>query len=500
MPADQTNSHSRIWLAVVALLVMTYFACQKSLQPAFKPPPLPYGMPVGQSGITLVPESERALDYFVMGLNPEWETNFRLTDEGKSRGGESAEIAEIDRNLYWLNFEMSHGAIMRFLPENSHLFVAVPWPQKKHGCSGREEAFFKSYLIEKCGWAEERIRRQVHFFCSPTSLVWAQDVGEILGRDAKNRAIIDVGQTGQATRYRRAIQTLAKTFPQHFVLKVLPKGINAEGGDEEIVWTPEGKLALMVGRHRIQAFLENRDQASYDGRPIDDLAIAEAREALSKAFYGLPVHIVPEEVLLHPEKGHPELFHLDMLATVLFNHRDKPHAFVPTYTGEAVDASSESLMSRDFVDRVQSEFDSAAKQLDKLGYQVVRLPFADHPVRSPINLVKYHDREKDRIVVLLPHYSYHLPPNQDNPRQRLQQALDHLDNQAIAWNEQPNEKNFTAYLAAIRNLWRQMEESHQMPNPIFDKQAALFRKAGYEVVGIPSYSWGSGGLHCQMLR
>jgi hypothetical protein len=493
--------HYRTWIPwFIAILVLGYTACRKGIELSFAPPPLPRGIPLLQQGVTLVPESDRPLDFFVMGLNPEKETYFNLPDDLRKRGFTDHELAEVDRNLYWLNFEMSHGLIMKYLPEGCHLFVAVPWPREKQGCSGREETFFREYLSARCGWSEKRVREQIHFFCSPTSLVWAQDVGEILGRDSRNRAIIDVGSTGPTTRYRSAIHTLAKTFPNHFTLKVLPRGINAEGGDEEIVWTPAGKPALMVGRHRVQSFLEDRDQATYENYPVDDLSLAQAREAFSKAFYGLPVMIVPEAALIRPELRSKELFHLDILATILYNQKHVPHAFVPTYDAQVVDAMTEVVMSRAYLEGVQREFDAAAEQFAKTGYQVVRIPFADHPTRSPVNLVKYLDRTSGRVVVLLPRYSYHLPLNTFNPRKRVQQAMTYLDEKALEWHARRDAASYNAYLMAIQNLWREMEETQKMPNPLFERQAALFRKAGYEVIGVPTYAWGSGGLHCQMLR
>ncbi len=489
-----------IALFLILLMLGAYLSCRRGIESVFDPPPLPRGVPLLHQGVTLVPESDRPLDFFIMGLNPEWETNFMLTDELRKKGFNESQLSEVDRNLYWLNFELSHGAVMRFLPDYTHLFVAVPRLRNGKVCSGREESFFREYLRVRCQWPEKRIRENIQFFCSPESLVWAQDIGEILGRDTKNRAVIDVGSTGPTTKYRSTIRTLAETFPKHFALKVLPEGINAEGGDEEIVWTPEGKPALLVGRHRIQAFLEYRDGESYNGRPADPLAIAEARQAFSRAFYDLPVIIVPEAVLEKPALGHVDLFHLDMITTVLHNHRHIPHAFVPTYESPAADSALDLPLKRNYISAVQREYDLAADQLDEIGYQVIRLPFADHPVRGPVNFVKYYDRDRDRVVVLLPRYTYHLPHDSLHPRKRIQIAMTLLDDKAFEWHERRDPSSYQAYLEAIQNLWNEMESAQKEPNPIFERQAALIRKAGYDVIGIPTYAWGSGGLHCQILR
>jgi hypothetical protein len=498
-------------IPMLAVWMLACLSCQKS-GPVFNPDILPYGQSIPSEGITLVPESERPLDFFVMGIDPIQKGYFLLPTIDNRNGVSAKQLEEMEKKLYWLNFELSHGAIMRFLPPNSNLFASVPWVKSAGGTGDREKAYFREYLAARCGWTKADIESRVHFFLTPATLVWAQDLGEILGRDAKNRAVINIGQTGQMSQFRRDIRDLVKAFPEHFKLKVLPEGINAEGGDEELARTPNGEMAFMVGRHRVLSYLEYRDgvqRDTYNEKFISESDIEEARTFISKAFYGLPVWIVPEKVLTYPDRGNNELFHLDMVASVLYNHKNTPDAFVPTYLPGPVDATLNKPLDKDFVAKAQREYDLVARQLKSLGYKITRLPFADHPVRGPVNFVKYYDRNKDRFSVLLPKYPYHLSLKYQEPEHlemavcpnmRIKSALDSLDEKAFEWQENLTADNFRRFMEAIDGVWREMAEVEQQPNPIFETQAELIRRNGYDVVGIPSYPGGSGGLHCQSLR
>jgi hypothetical protein len=94
----------------------------------------------------------------------------------------------------------------------------------------------------------------------------------------------------------------------------------------------------------------------------------------------------------------------------LFAGPGQPKAFVPSLKSYARDAISGQPMEKDFLHRLQLEFDEAAMQFSAQGYEVFRLPFADHPVRSPANLLKYFDRAAGHQVVMLSKYPNHLAP------------------------------------------------------------------------------------------
>jgi hypothetical protein len=500
-----------ILTALLTSLVFSFLTCKKS-GPVFNPQTLPFGLFVHSEGVTLVPESERPLDFFIMGLDPLKSNYFLLPDITDKIGIPKKDLIEAEKNLYWLKFELSHGAIMRFLPPYTHLFVSVPSSSGVKGQVEKEETYFREYLSVRCGWAGNDIESRVHFFITRETLDWAQDLGEILGRDAENHAVINVGQTGQMTRFRQDIRTLAEAFSSHFRLKVLPKGINAEGGDEELVRIPDGQIGLMVGRHRILSYLEYRDKVPIDTyleKQIDGSDISDARAFFSKAFFGLPVLIIPEKILSDPSQGTEELFHLDMMASVLYNHKNFPDAFVPTYLPNPADIMSGELLDQELIAKAQREYDLVAAQLKDLGYRVTRLPFSDHPVRGPVNFVKYYDRAKDRFIVLLPKYPYHLSVKSKNseksgssasPYQRIRTALDALEETSNNWQAQPSIETYRSLTEAFADIWKNMQEVERMPNPIFETQAELIRKSGYDVVAVPCYPGGSGSLHCQGLR
>lgn len=444
-------------------------------------------------GVLLRPESERFLDFFLIGLS-RLDSDHFLLPKLKPQAGIAPDLLEqFRKDLYWLDFELSHGAIMRHIPPNTRIFVAVPGDE-----SAVERQIFSEYLEQRCGWTPEDIATRIFYFSTRTELIWAQDAGEILGRDEQDRAIIRVDASGRA-EYKESIQALVDAYPQYFQLKETAVGVRAEGGDEELVWLPDGQLALLVGRNRVSEYLEAVHQDGHRTIAPDVPLIEDARQAFSRAFYDLPVVFVPQSVLDNPALGSTDLFHIDMLVIIMSNGT-QTHAFVPTFMENPVDAMTWKPLNPELVSACQREYDLVAREMAGRGYTVIRLPYGDHPVRGPANVVKYRDKETGEYVVMLGKYPYHYPPDQRNPQSILFNALADFEDEGGSWQAAPSPKTETQFRDRLGDVWKALDEVAAAPNPIFDHQKELFEAAGYRVVGVPLYPWGSGGLHCQILR
>jgi hypothetical protein len=66
--------------------------------------------------------------------------------------------------------------------------------------------------------------------------------------------------------------------------------------------------------------------------------------------------------------------------------------------------------------------------------------------------------------------------------------------------EQPGPQTALDLELQIARAWTAMLSAGNSSNPDFMAQAAVFREAGYEVIPVPIYPGGSGGLHCMALR
>ncbi len=458
------------------------------------------GIKVEGGDLTILPESERTLEYVVLGLNQNRKDYFMLPTAEDFDGMNPNQRKILRMLLYWTDLELAHGKIWNLLPERTILYIAVPDADKTVNSEGGEREFFKEYLIKRCGWTPEAVKKRVRFFSTASYILWTQDIGEVLGYDRKGRCVIAVGSR-EPDYYLQAVQNLVNDYPKNFDLRYLGPNISTEGGDQELVWNAEGGISLMLGRHRVLKYLELSRETEYGENPVSmDLAI-EARRAYTNAYYGLPVRIMPKTVLRNPALGDKELFHLDMLVSIVGRHKT-PQAFVPTYQGrEVIDAINGQPLDPDFRRRLQSEYDRAALALSYQGYEVRRLPFADHPVRSPANFLKYYDRVTGRHVILLGKYPYHLPAgSKTTPQFQVMNALGLLNWWYEIWRSAPTMENFDKLQMAFVNLWSAMDQAAQAPNPFFDAQKAEFEKCGYDVVTVPLYAWGAGGIHCQTLH
>ncbi len=453
-----------------------------------------------QEGLMTIPETERPLDFAVIGVDSDRPDYFMLPDMKPSNTFPSPQYEEVREQLYWLNYELCHGRVLNALPPLTKLYVALPDPKRVKEATGREEKYFLDYLRTRCLWPEERIRNQVRFFKSPVPLIWAQDIGKILGRDDRGRWVIFRGAQ-DIPLYRQAVLDLCAAYPDQFSYRDLPNGVSAEGGDEDLVRTPEGNQLLILGRHRALRLM-NTNSTPSQAPSLNSKDVQQDQRIFSQAFAGLPVCLMPAGALVKPSLGNDELFHLDMSTAIVGTAREA-RAFVPTYLPNPIDRITGQPLDLDFVKTAQWEFDQIADELEGLGYRVERLPFGDHPVRSPANLIRYYDPEKGKCVVLLAKYPVHDVEGKVGaitPQEELKAKLDSLQRASDQWQNKPEEAQFRFLIDALAKVWADMDDTDKEVNPIFDQWVKIFNREGIEVIPVSDFAWGAGGLHCQMLR
>jgi len=480
-----------IALTIIFNLIMTKNVFSSSLWDS-----TPNGFYLDDKKVLIVSEAERSLNFVIIGLWPIGEKYVFLPEIKKpAKGVSDKEMTELRKNIYWINFEFTHGNIIRKFPHYTKIFVALP-----KSVGDLEKKFFIEYLKTKCSFTDDDIKNRIYFFDTNSNLHWTQDTCEIIGRDEKGRIIIGMAKSDFA-KYLSAIKAMVSTYNSLFTIKWFEENTSAEGGDEEIVTMPDGKPALLVGRHRIMRYIELQHEVPSDtDTPYEKWMVEEARTAYSNSVYGLPVHIIPENLLYNRKLGTDEIFHLDMYLVVLPN-KHKSKAFVPIYDkNEIMDILSRQLLDKEFIKRCNEEYNAVAGQMSELGFEVVRIPFYDHPVRNPANVAKFRNKETGKTTVLLSKYPYHLSKNGDlSPQQKMQDALYSLEDNLVAWKEKPDKETYTNIFNAINNLFYMLEEEEKTQNPIAEKQAEIYRKYGYDVILVQSYAWGAGGLHCSLL-
>jgi hypothetical protein len=105
-----------------------------------------------------------------------------------------------------------------------------------------------------------------------------------------------------------------------------------------------------------------------------------------------------------------------------------------------------------------------------------------------------------KYTVLLAKYPAYLPVTDPNtPQSRLDAALDFLNSETESWLISKTDDGYKNVKAAIAKLWKIMDEICAAPNPTYEAQYKIFKDLGYDVITIPVYAWGAGGLHCQMM-
>jgi hypothetical protein len=447
----------------------------------------------------LVPESERTMRRLILGLQAN-EMRLQMLPETASWDPRSRDprVIRLRRQLYRIAFEMAHGQIFRSAPSYTQFFIAVPEPGSTPDSLGDEEEIFREHMRERLGWSEAAIQQRVHFFRVPLPVPYPQDMAEPIAYDESARLVLGIGADADEP-YRRAVESLVRAYPADFVLREL-SDINTEGGDLALVRLPEGTIGLMIGHNRIERWVRRTRQGSRSGEPISAAEIEAARRAYRRAFGVADTIVIGVESLRNPALANPEIFHVDMVAAVL-KTASGVVAFVPTYSRNPIDALTHVHLDEDAVARFQAEYDRAERQLVARGYRVARVPFADHPARNPVGIGKYVDVETGRPSVLLGRYPEHLTANDEgNVQTQLQLALEGLDNAVGAWRGDRSDIRWRAVQDALATVWRRMDRTAEAPNPMYEDQRRVYESFGIDVVGLPIFATGEGGVHCLTLK
>lgn len=462
--------------------------------------PMPKGTYVENSEVLLVPEAERYMSFAVIGLWPRQDKYYFLPELKRFECKKGSKPEELEEELYHLNFELSRGEVLKNLPSYTVLYVAVPDPLYVKESQGGEERYFINYLKKRCGFTDDDVRRRVKFYKSPVHVEWPQDMCEVIGKDSEGRVILATGRQDR-NEYVRAVKALAASYPDAFVLHNMEDFVSAEGGDLDIVWGPDNEARVLAGRNRALMYYERKTGDSYENMPLTTEEIENARKKFSDSFFGADVMFLPETVLEKPELGCYEVFHLDMIVcTMPPAENGKPRAFIPEYSGRSFDALSGKELTEDLALNAEREYDLAAKEMKKNGYKVVRLPFSDHPVRSPANSPRYRNRETGKTTVILGKYPYHIQTGEDaTPQEKIMEALVEMRDLNDGSHNGNSPEDLKEVMGRIKHLWQVMDEVSGMPNPLTERQKRLFEQQGYAVKVVPVYAWGGGGLHCQIM-
>ncbi len=484
-------SRSNFCLSVALVAVLPAVGQRVSL-PATPPPATPPAK-------TLVPEAERTMHRVVLGLPPNETKLFMLPETASwETRTKDPRVRWLRRQLYRLAFEMGHGQVFRSAPAQTLFFIAVPDPSTNPESLGNEEAVFREYLRERVGWSDGIIDERVRFFKSRVPVVYPQDMAEPISYDESGRLVLGVG-TDFDEPYESAVESLARSFPDEFAVRRLPD-INTEGGDLALVRLPDGGVGLLIGHNRIERWVRRTRPATRPNSPVSEADIEAGRLAYQRAFGGIETIVIGREALQNPSLNNPEIFHLDMVAMVLGTPRGIV-AFVPTYEGSPVDALTHVHLDPADVRRFQGEYDRAARQLAARGYRVARVPFLDHPSRSPVGIGKFVDPRTGRVSVLLGRYPTHMAAtDEQNPQTQLQLTLEKLDAAVAAWRKDPSDSRWKGVQAAVAATWQQMDKAVTVASPLFDRQREVYESYGVQVLSLPIYPTGEGGVHCLVLK
>jgi hypothetical protein len=191
-----------------------------------------------------------------------------------------------------------------------------------------------------------------------------------------------------------------------------------------------------------------------------------------------------------------------MVVNVVRSAANEVLAFVPTYREPPVDSITHVQLAEAVRARLQAEYDLVAGQMARRGYRVVRLPFADDPVRSPVNVSRFVDPATRQPTVMLGRYPYHFPlvPGGPIAQFRLQDAFDDLELKVELWRKEPSAARWESVEQSLRGVWMEMDAAAASENPEFDAAARLYRENGVRVLPLPIYPTGEGGIHCLLLR
>ncbi len=447
--------------------------------------PTPNSMVIPEQGIAVFPESEKPLNFIVLGNDTR---NFISLKNNSLKNNKN--YTDIQKELWMLCFEFLHGRIINSLPPYTKIYLAIT--------ENKEKIFFTEYLIKRCGFKKEDIKKRVIFFNIPSPCLWTQDSGEISGRLEDNIYIINNSDDS----YGYVLTDLVRQYSKIFKIKTSSL-LSIEGGDIEIAWNVNRKgISVFIGRHRIIEYLRRKEGIDYSDKSVLPEKINNIKNLYKEIFFNLPVEVIPEEMLLQPSKAENELFHLDMVLTFLTNE-NRIFAFIPIYEKE--DGNFDIVLKKpldvSFVKRLNTEYNAVAEQVRKLNYEVVRIPIFDHPVRSPVNIIKFIDKESGKQKILFGKYPYCNSKMDftDLPYTRIDNVFYLLEKQLRRWEENPDFINYEKFLTAVNYVWQTFASEYSSKNPNFEKQKEIYEKNGIEVIEVPILDSGSGGLHCTSL-
>lgn len=449
--------------------------------------PTPNSFIIPDSDIILIPESERPLNFIILGNNSKNFISLKSTSFLHN-----AYFNEVEENLWMLSFELTHGRIINALPDNTQIYFAIT--------NDKEKKYFINYLMKKCSFDKNSIKKRVHFFKCNSPVLWTQDAGEILGRSSNGKIIFLINDKDT---YSFALNNLFKFFPDLFSLHKSSDLLSIEGGDIEIAWNVNRKgVIALIGRHRVLEYLLRKEGVDYKNIAISPDKINEIKNAYKNLFYNIRVEIIPEKILMQPSIATNELFHLDMVVTILANN-ENTYAFVPYYekTTGNIDIVLKNVLDESFAKKLQAEYDEIANQLKEIGYYVVRLPIYDHPVRSPTNIIKFINKKTEKPTVLLGKYPYYnfAVPKEESPFAKIEKSIFNIASAVKLFEKNPNNDNYSYVLTAINLLWKIFNDEYSSKNPYFEKQKKIFTDYGFDVIEVPTCASGSGGLHCTVL-
>jgi hypothetical protein len=474
-----------------------------SVSPAPPEPPTPSTAAPG-SDLRLAAESDRSFRRCVIGLMPRERDPYLLPRApAPDPAKRDARTRFLLQRLSWLSFELLHGNLMRAAPPHTRFFVAVP-PRPANVPRADLEATFREYLSVRAGFTAAQIAERVRFFRVPEAVPFPQDLSVVIGTDARDRLVIGLGRDMHPA-YARATEALVAAFPDDFVLRRIggtgARALSTEGGDISIVPGPQDGLRLVVGRHRVLRVLE-REGVPWDPPPVVAAADVErVRRRYEAAFFGLPTIILGERLLARPDRSDEEVFHADMVTAVL-RTRSGVKAFVPTYAAHPMDAVTRSALDPEIIRNAQLEYDDAAAQLARKGYAVVRIPFADHPVRSPVNVARFRDPRTGDPCILLGRYPSMSPGTAGGtvPLARLEEAFADLDRAVTSWRAAPSDATWAAAERSLEKTFRALDDAAAASNPAFEETRAIYEREGVRVLPVSLVPSGEGGLHCLVLQ
>lgn len=454
--------------------------------------------------IRLAAESDRPFRRIVVGLLPRQNEPYLLprvppTDAAKR----DRRTRFLLQRLSWLSFELLHGQLMRAAPSYTRFFVAVP-PRPAEVRAADLETTFREYLQARAGFSPADIAERVRFFRVPDAVPFPRDLSVVIGSDVRGRLAIGLGRD-MHPGYSRATEALVAAYPQDFVLQRIggrgTSALSTEGGDVSIVPGPDGGLRLVVGRHRVLRVLE-REGIPWDPPPVVAAADVErVRRLYREAFFGLKTIVLGEALLARADRSDDEVFHADMVAAIV-RARSGVKAFVPTYGPDPLDAVLRSSVSTERVRRAQAEYDESARQLRREGYDVVRIPFADHPVRNPVNVAPFTDDRSGEASVLVARYPPVTPASAGGPVPlfAIQDAFEGLDKSVTAWRAAPSDDTWSGVEGAIEATFRAIDAAAAAPSRAFDQVRRVYETEGVRVVPVNLIPFGEGGLHCLVLQ